>query len=613
MPELPLETLRTMAEGAQDLTSDARNASERCRDYYDNHQWTAEEIAALKKRRQPVITFNRIQRKVDAMIGIEQKSRTDPRAIPRNPQDEAAAEAATKALVFIDDQTRFDQKRSLAFENLLIEGYGGCEIIVEQKRGKFEIVVNRIRWEELIFDPHSREKDFSDAAFMGSMKWMTLDTALALYQGAYDEQAGADAMPLEDILKTGMSAASNGQTYEDRPYKATFWADGKSKRVRVAQMYYIHGGVWYLSIFCGGGIIINGPSPYQDEDGKPCNPMVLMTAYIDRENRRYGLVTSMMGAQDEINHRRGKALHLSTQRQTQTVKGAVSVDMLKRELSKPDGNVEVDIDAVAGARDSGVPAFQILPTNDMAAAHFQLLQEAKNEIDQIGPNASLLGQLRGDQSGRAIMAQQQAGMAELAPIYDSLRDWTLRCYRQMWLRVRQFWTEERWVRVTDETQAPEWLVFNRQVGMQVQVGPDGMPMIAPQLENPVGQMDVDIIIEDAPDYVTLRQEEFEQLAQMAQQGMPIPPEMLIEASSVRNKKRILEMLEAQKQEAAQAQQAAMQAQMQAEQGKMQLEGQKVQISGMAAQAKAAKDMADANQTNAETQSGLIQRRLALGV
>lgn len=612
MAELPLETLRTMAEGAIDLTSEARNASEKCRDYYDNHQWTAEEIAALKKRRQPPITFNRIQRKIDAMIGIEQKSRTDPRAIPRNPQDEEAADAATKALVFIDDQTRFDQKRSLAFENLLIEGYGGAEVIVEQRRGKFEIVVNRLRWEELFADPHSREKDFSDASFMGSMKWMTMDTALSLYQETYDAAKKEDDPELEDVLRTGMSAASNGDTYEDRPYKNTFWADGKSKRVRVAQMYYRRGADWYLAIFCGGGVIVNGPSPYVDEDGKPCNPMVLMTAYIDRENRRYGLVTSMLGAQDEVNHRRSKGLHLINSRQTQTVKGAVSVDALKRELAKPDGNVEVDIDQISGAREAGVPAFQILPTNDMAAGNFQLLQEAKNEIDMIGPNASLLGQLQGDQSGRAIMAQQQAGMAELAPVYDSLRDWTLRCYRQMWLRVRQFWTEERWVRVTDETEAPEWLAFNRQVGMQVVQGPDGMPMLQPQIENPVAQMDVDIIIEDAPDYVTLRQEEFEQLAQMAQQGMPIPPEMLIEASSVRNKKRILEVLEQQKQEAAQGQQQAMQAQMQAEQAKLQLEGEKVQISGMAAQAKAAKDMADAQQTEAETIGALVARRMQFG-
>ena len=41
--------------------------------------------------------------------------------------------------------------------------------------------------------------------------------------------------------------------------------------------------------------------------------------------------------------------------------------------------------------------------------------------------------------------------------------------------------------------------------------------------------DVDIVIEDVQDYATLQEEEFEQLATLAQQGMPIPPEMLIMA------------------------------------------------------------------------------------
>ena len=81
-----------------------------------------------------------------------------------------------------------------------------------------------------------------------------------------------------------------------------------------------------------------------------------------------------------------------------------------------------------------------------------------------GPNPSLIGQTQGQASGRAIMAQQQAGMAELAPLYDSLRDWTNRVYRAMWCRIRQFWTEPRWIRVTDAVGQREFIAINRVVG-----------------------------------------------------------------------------------------------------------------------------------------------------
>lgn len=578
--------LKVMVESATDLTATAREKSEKCRDYYDGYQLTPEEVSALKKRRQPPIVINRIKRKIDAMVGIEQKGRTDPRALPRTPRDEQAADVVTQALVFVDDQTRFDAKKSQAFENMLIEGYGGVEIVVEQKRSGFEIVINRLRWEEIFFDPYSREKDFSDAAYKGCMKWMALDKALALYGEENRE-----------ILEATVGNKLDGQTYDDRPFtmKNFQWGDPKQKRVRVAQMYYLSGDTWHYAIFTGAGMIYNEVSPYQDDDGNPICPIELMSAYVDRDNRRYGVVSDMIDPQDEVNKRRSKLLHQLNSRQTWGVKGAASVTHIKSEMAKPDGHIEIDPDVLMGAAEARVSPFNIISNNDQIAGQAQLLQEAKNEIDAVGPNASLQGQLQGQQSGRAILAQQNAGLIELAPVYDSLRDWSLRCYRQMWMRIKQYWTEERYIRVTDDTSAPQF------VGLNVVQGYDPATM-QPQIKNPVPMMDVDIQIEEAPDLVTLRQEEFEQLAQMAQQGIPIPPEMLIEVSSIRNKAKVLEMMQQQKQEAMQAQ--AMQAQ-----AMQQMEGAKVQATVQTAQAKAARDIAEAEQTTVETQA--MQQNAAL--
>ncbi len=582
MPNLDIEKLRLMVEVSIDETADARELSERDRDYYDGYQWTPAEVAILKKRKQPVITINRVKRKIDAMVGIEQRGRVDPRAYPRNPQDEDAADAATKALSFVDDNTRFDLKRSAAFENLLVEGYGGVEVVVEEKRGRAEVVVNRLRWEEIFFDPYSREKDFSDAAYLGCMKWMTLAQAEDLYGSVY--QGDGD---LGELLEQTMKWTHDG-TFEDRPAtQINRWADRRQKRVRIAQMYYRKEGKWCLSIFCGGGIIYEGDSDYQDEDGRPTCPIILFSAYVDRDNRRYGVVRDMISAQDEINKRRSKLLHQLNSRQTIGVKGAVdSVADMKRQLAQPDGHVDVNIEAFEDAIRAGVKPFEVVQNADQTAGQFSLLQEAKSEIDMVGPNASLLGQLEGDQSGRAIMAQQQAGFAELAPIYDSLRDWTIRVYRAMWNRIRQFWTEERWVRITDDMGAVQFVGLNVQKGMQIAYSPEGIPVLQPIMENAVAEMDLDIVIEDMPDVATLKQEEFAQLADMAGKGVPIPPEALIEASSLRNKKEILERMEQEKM-------MAMQGQQQAAAAAAQAEGEERQLKAVSTDAKAARDKAAA--------------------
>lgn len=592
MAQLELNKLKSMVSNAADLTSEAREASERDRDYYSGHQWTQEEISVLNQRRQPVITINRIQRKVDAMIGLEQRMRVDPKAYPRNPGDEEPAEAATKALVYVDDNTRFDTKRSAAFENLIVEGYGGVEVIVEERRGRFEVIINRLRWEEIFFDPHSREKDFSDAAYIGTQKWMSLDAAVEMFEDVYEGQE-----PLEELLQTSLTNPQEGETYDDRPEESNSfrWADKRYKRVRIAQMYYRRKGNWYLAIFCGGGEILNQISPYEDEDGKPTCPIELMSAYVDRENRRFGTVRSMISQQDEINKRRSKLLHQLNSRQTMGVRGAVdSVSNMKRELAAPDGHVEINTEAFEDAIRAGIRPFEMIQNQDQTSGQFSLLQEAKGEIDMMGPNPSLIGQTEGGASGRAIQAQQQAGMAELAPLYDSLRDWTIRVYRAIWARIRQYWTEERWVRVTDSLGAQEFVGLNVQRGMQMQMDPQtGMPMMVPQIENSVTEMDVDIIIEDTPDHVTLQQEQFQQLSEMAQQGIPIPPEMLIKASSVKDKQELLEMMQKQREQAAQAQQQ--QAQMQA-----QIDQLKAQASAQKDMAGAAKDAADAEKIRAET-------------
>ena len=99
-----LTQLRTWFEDAEEATQQARKNSERDRDYYDGRQFTAEELKILRDRGQPDIVINRIQPKVNFLLGWEATNRTDPRAFPRTPADEDASEAATDALRYVHDQ-----------------------------------------------------------------------------------------------------------------------------------------------------------------------------------------------------------------------------------------------------------------------------------------------------------------------------------------------------------------------------------------------------------------------------------------------------------------------------------------------------------------------------
>jgi hypothetical protein len=528
-------------EDAEDSTREAREKSERDRDYRDGKQLTDTEEKVLKKRGQPIVVFNEIQPKVNTMLGLEKQTRKDPKALPRTPNDEQAAHAATDAIRYVCEDSNWDDKRSRAADNLVVEGT--CAIMVGVKRTRaggqmmLDPDIRRVAWDRFYYDPASSEQDFSDALFMGTVIWMDLDEALRKYP---------DAKP---ALEGTWLDAKNDNTYGDKP-KGGRWADYKRRRVRLIEHYYNEDG-WKFCIVTGSGFVIEPmASPYLDADGEPECPIKAVSLYVDRDNNRFGEVRMMISPQDEVNKRRSKALHLITMRQVRvSPSAAMDPKKVREELALPDGVF------VADQGD-----FEVLQTNDMALGNLNLLQDAREHIHRTGANNALAGRDTAGQSGRAIIAQQQGGITESASYLDAVRILSIAVYRAAWGRIRQHWTAERWVRITDDKRNMEFVGLNRPVTAfemlqrQVEGDPNGQMLLQQaqmdpsmqqvvEVENNIGELDVDIIVDEGVDTPTIAAEQFSELVQLAQSGIPIPPAVLIEASSLRNKDQLLQMLE----------------------------------------------------------------------
>lgn len=596
-----LERLVSRFEEAEEASHAARVEARDARRYYDGNQLTDAEKEEIRKSGQMPGAFNRIRRKVDWLLGLELQSRTDPKAFPRTPKHQQGAQAATDALRFVADQADWDKKRSRVWENMLIEGVGAVEIIHDFRppMKQPQILINHYAADRVFYDPHSIEADFSDSRYHGAVIWADAEDLTEQHPEA------------ADIITASVTENNAGSDYEDKPAWAV-WSDSRRNRVRVVLMHYREGGVWHWAKFVRGGIIEQGESEYVDEDGQSLCAMELVSAYVGEQGDRYGVVRDMFAPQDEINVRRRKGMQFSTMRQTVSLKGAVkSVRNLKAELRKPDGHIEVDAEAVEAAAAFGMKPFDVLPTADIAMGNLNMLQEAKAEIDLMGANSGLAGKENaGAQSGRAILAKQQGGLIEIAPLTERLSDFTRRVYRQIWCRIRQYWREETWVRVTDDERNVRFVGLNQPVTLADRLGqvpPEqaqafmaqnglfaghpGLQQVI-EVENAVEEMDVDILIEEAPDQVTLESETFEQIVNIST-AVPgsVPPDVLIELApglrrEVKDKlaKRFEEM------QAANAQQG-------------QADGQKAeqahQIKAQGEMAKAAKTGAEAQLTSAE--------------
>ena len=574
------DTLSRLVRGFEDwltVTQESRDEAELARDYYDGKQWTEEEQATFRLRKQPIITDNMLKDKVEYCIGLELATRTDPKAYPRNPADEEAAEAATDALRYIWDKSDAQQVKSDIAENMFVEGFGGAEVYFRSG----EVTIKRNRWERCYFDPHSSEKNYADATYLGTFVWMDLEDAEAKWPDA----------EFWDIV----SAHASGQDSDsDRPREN--FIDRSRKRVRILETYCRHKGQWYRALWTYAGVIEYAVSSWLDEDGEPEHPYCWMSAYVDRNNNRYGVVRRYKSLQDEINHRRSKALHLLNTNRIVMEEGAVEdVEQIRREAAKPDGVL---------VRRQGFE-FDILTNNEMAAGQTALLQDARNALAVTGPKA--MSNSSPSQSGRAKEIDRQSDVLELGRLFDQLRHWQKAVNRKSWNRVKQFWTEEKWIRVTDDESRVKFVALNQPITAQeaVEEAIKSGQMPHPQLEfmapdaivgkrNDVSKLDVDIVIDEAPDVVTLQQEQFTNLVDLARAGVTFPPEIYVEASGLRNKQALLEKLKGGEDPAMLEQQEKQQ--------ELQERGANAQVAE--SEAKAAKTQAEAEQTRIENMAGM---------
>lgn len=533
------------------------------RHYYHGDQLTAAEVGELKRRRQPIIIANRIQRKIDGVVGFIERLKQDPKAYPRTPDEGQQADLSTAVVRYALDEVDWNAYRPEACRTCAINGISGVGLeIVGGDQGDPDLGMNLVEPETFFYDQRSNRNDFSDAMFMGVAKWVDEDVALGMFPDKQEE--------VHNLVTTGGSRADGGMGISRQLIdRETRWINSNEKQLFLVEHWYRKGGEWRYCYYCYNVEFASGVSPFKDEKGKTICRYIMFSANVDHDGDRYGFVRLMKPMQDEVNSRRSKALHQMHTRRIIAEKGAVDdVEVARREAVKPDGYMEVN--------PSKRFEFDDVSKSQEWQAQIELLTKSETEIENFGPSPALLGTGLDNSSGRAIQFLQQAGLAELGPFMLAYKNWKLRVYRAVWCAIQTTWTAERWIRVTDENDVAQFIKLNG-LGVDPHTG-------QPQIVNELGALDVDIILDEGPDVINLMEDTFDALIKLAQTGVQVPPDIIIELSSLDSgtKKKILDRLQQAQQPNPLAQQA-----------------QQLQLQGLAAKndetkAKTIKALADAH-------------------
>ena len=492
------------------------------RHYYHGAQWSAEDIKILRARRQPIVTYNRVGRKINGIVGLMQKLRQDPKAFPRNPGNDEGAEVATSTVRYVCDSNLWEQMASECARQASIDGIGGVELKLRAgDKGDPDIEMCQVFAEDWFYDPRSFKFDFSDGRYHGIAKWLDIEEAIELFPDKEEE--------LRALIESG----SDLTTYADREFK---WIHVNERRVRLVEHWYKNNGKWHWCFYISSTLLDQGQSPFLNERRESVSRFHMFSACVDHDGDRYGFVRNMKGPQDEINQRRSRGLFISNSKRLFIKKGAVAdVEMTRREYARPDGIIEEN----PGFSQDGIPGVRADDTRGDLEAQLNWYTDAQREIDgfaNVTPFAA--GETPPNVSGRAVNLLQQGGIAELGPFILSYRDWKIRVYRAIWCMAQQFWNAERWIRVTDDQQLAQFIQLNG-----LDVDETGRPIIV----NALGALDVDIIMDEGPDVINMMADTFDTLSNIAKSGTQIPPQVMIELAPIQSsmKQRLLKMMEPQ--------------------------------------------------------------------
>jgi hypothetical protein len=131
---------------------------------------------------------------------------------------------------------------------------------------------------------------------------------------------------------------------------------------------------------------------------------------------------------------------------------------------------------------------------------------------------------------------QQAGIAELGPYLISYKSWKTRVYRDCWNIIQQHWKAERFIRVTDDYELAQFFAIN-QLTMDPRTG-------QPVLQNSLGELDVDIIMDEGPDTVNMQADSYGVMQSLGPQFIQQFPEVALQLAPLQGsvKKQLLDKI-----------------------------------------------------------------------
>ncbi|NDZ11495.1 hypothetical protein C7T35_01385 [Variovorax sp. WS11] len=438
-----------------------RSKADREMEYYDGNQLSAEILQKQQQIGMPPAIEPLIGPAIDAVLGLEAKTRADWRVLPDGDQEgDDVAQALNYKLNQAERQSKADQACSDAFKPQVAVGLGWVEVGRNPNPFQYQYRCRAIHRNEIWWDMLSVEPDLSDARYLIRRRWTPTSQAKLLFPGKQDLITQAvSGWPIYEGLGTTEGGTSTdlasawdqqrGWSVEEQQ-----WRDMTGKRVCLFETWYrrwkrvlvlktpdgrvveydrknaVHVQLvavgatvpeWAIvpkmrrSMWMGPHMLDDGPTPYRHQKF-PYIPF--WGKKEDRTGVPYGLVRGMVYMQDNVNATNSKLRWgLSAVRTTRT-KGAIAGtdEQFRQEIARVDADIVLSQEHMAkqGA------TFKVERDFELNQQQYQMLQDSRAGIQRVsGITDSLQGGRGNATSGVQEATQLEQSTQALAEINDN--------------------------------------------------------------------------------------------------------------------------------------------------------------------------------------------------
>ncbi|MGH8684919.1 MAG: phage portal protein, partial [Nitrosospira sp.] len=511
---------------------------------------------------------------INAVLGIEARSRTDYKITADDERQAGIAEGLSAKIKEIETESRADRAMSDAYSSMIRAGVGWVEVSREFDLLKYPYRVREIHRNEIWWDWTSKEPDLSDARYLRRNKWVDRVQALKMFpeEAALIENSwsGWNTLDVYDGADTNMARAYEveqawGLNQED-------YLNRSSGMVRLSELWYRHfQNSFVLALPDGKAIEYREDNPYHQQAvaqglvqvQKALLPRVRVSIWLgphklmdvptplphgnfpyvpfwcfrkDRSRTPYGLIRDMRGPQDQI-----LDLDILLYEVLNSVKVEVdndALDLSQNTYQEVAHNISsLRSMTVLNSQRRNAGGFRVTREHALAAQVFQLVQERKKRIEEVGGvYRTMLGAGTEASSGVAINNLVEQGSTVLAESNDNFR-YARRLVGQQLLSfaIADMVGRPTAVAVKNGTKQ-KMVYFNREV-----MTPDG-----PVIENDLATASVKVVLEDIPATPSFRAQQLQALSQMVQaapqayQAVMYPA--MLELSDVPNRHELADQL-----------------------------------------------------------------------